>query len=241
MTTSSNGNIFRVTGPLCGEFTGPGEFPTQRPVTRSFDVFFDLRLNKPLSKQSWGWSFGTLTRSLWRHSNDSGCWADLKLKRDLRSSSLCWTIGINHIFGRNPAIRRKFAALHWFGKERQKVYKEMWLKNCEFSIQYRCTMHSRYLPDVFFNIRASDKRVERQRLVVMRQCNEVLRRYAEYGIFCEYTIWAMPTKSSNHIKLKKSIRLGDSGLMQIIILNMFTCIQLRSEPYCRRRIQEHLL
>ena len=36
---SSNGNIFRVTGPLCGEFTGPGEFPTQRGVTRSFDVF----------------------------------------------------------------------------------------------------------------------------------------------------------------------------------------------------------
>ena len=48
MMTSSNGNIFRVTGPLCGEFTGPGEFPTQRPVTRSFDVFFDLRLNKRL-------------------------------------------------------------------------------------------------------------------------------------------------------------------------------------------------
>ena len=44
MMTSSNGNIFRVTGPLWGEFTGPGEFPTQRPVTRSFDVFFDLRL-----------------------------------------------------------------------------------------------------------------------------------------------------------------------------------------------------
>ena len=45
MMTSSNGNIFRVTGPLCGEFTGPSEFPTQRPVTWSFDVFFDLRLN----------------------------------------------------------------------------------------------------------------------------------------------------------------------------------------------------
>ena len=52
MATSSNGNIFRVTGPLCEEFTGPGEFPAQRPVTRSFDVFFDLRLNKRLSKQS---------------------------------------------------------------------------------------------------------------------------------------------------------------------------------------------
>ena len=42
---------FRVTGPLCGEFTGPGEFPTQRPVARNFDVFFDLRPNKRLSKQ----------------------------------------------------------------------------------------------------------------------------------------------------------------------------------------------
>ena len=50
MMTSSNGNIFRVTGHLCGEFTGPGEFPAQRPVTRSFDVFFDLRLNKRLRK-----------------------------------------------------------------------------------------------------------------------------------------------------------------------------------------------
>ena len=54
---------------LCGEFTGPGEFPTQRPVTRSFDVFFDLRLNKRLSKQPWGWWFETPSWSLWRHCN----------------------------------------------------------------------------------------------------------------------------------------------------------------------------
>ena len=67
LMTSSNGNIFRVSGPLCGEFTGPGEFPTQRPVTRSFDVFFDLRLNKRLSKQPWGWWFETPSWSLWRH------------------------------------------------------------------------------------------------------------------------------------------------------------------------------
>ena len=70
MMTSSNGNIFRVTGSLCGEFTGPGDFPTQRPVTRSFDVFFDLRLNKRLSKQPCGWWFETLSWSLWRHCND---------------------------------------------------------------------------------------------------------------------------------------------------------------------------
>ena len=69
MMTSSNGNIFRVTGHLCGEFTGPGEIPTQRPVTRSFGVFFDLRLNKRLSKQWWGWWCETLSRPLWRHRN----------------------------------------------------------------------------------------------------------------------------------------------------------------------------
>ena len=69
MMTSSNGNIFRVTGHLCGEFTGPRWFPAQRLVTRSFDVFFDLRLNKRLSKQSWGWWFETLSRPWWRHRN----------------------------------------------------------------------------------------------------------------------------------------------------------------------------
>ena len=47
----------------------PGEFPTQRPVTRSFDVCFDLRPDKRLSKQSWGWWFETLSRPFWRHSN----------------------------------------------------------------------------------------------------------------------------------------------------------------------------
>ena len=47
-----------------------GEFPAQRPVTRSFDVFFDLRLNKRLSKQSWGWWFEKLSCPLWRHRND---------------------------------------------------------------------------------------------------------------------------------------------------------------------------
>ena len=46
-----------------------GEFPSQRPVTRSFDVFFHLRLNKRLSKQWWGWWFETASRPLWRHCN----------------------------------------------------------------------------------------------------------------------------------------------------------------------------
>ena len=49
---------------LCaGNSPVTGEFPSQRPVTRSFDVFFDLRLNERLSKQSRGWWFETT----WRH------------------------------------------------------------------------------------------------------------------------------------------------------------------------------
>ena len=46
-----------------------GEFPSQRPVTRRFDVFFDLHLNKRLNKPSRGRWFETPSSSLWRHGN----------------------------------------------------------------------------------------------------------------------------------------------------------------------------
>ena len=52
-----------------GNSSVTGEFLAQRPVTRSFDVFFDLRPNKHLNKQSWGWWFETQTLPLWRHYN----------------------------------------------------------------------------------------------------------------------------------------------------------------------------
>ena len=74
MMTSSDGIIFRVTGHLYGEFTGPRWIPTQRPVKRSFDVYFDLRPNKRLSKQPWGWLFETPSRPLWRHRNALITW-----------------------------------------------------------------------------------------------------------------------------------------------------------------------
>ena len=49
----------------------PGNSPQKKPVTQSFDVFFDLRLNKRLSNQSWGWWFKTPSHPLWRHCNES--------------------------------------------------------------------------------------------------------------------------------------------------------------------------
>ena len=53
---------------LCaGNSPVTGEFPSQRPVTRSFGVLFDLHLNERMSKQSWGWWLETPLRSLWRH------------------------------------------------------------------------------------------------------------------------------------------------------------------------------
>ena len=61
--------FFALLAICAGNSLVTGEFPAQRPVTRSFDVFFDLRLNKHLSKQSWGWWFETPSRPLWRHCN----------------------------------------------------------------------------------------------------------------------------------------------------------------------------
>ena len=81
MMTSSNGSIFRVTGHLCWEFTGQvtGEIPAQRPVTQSFDVFFDgdlryyrahydvtvmksmqrLSIDVPFAKEDWHYIYPT--------------------------------------------------------------------------------------------------------------------------------------------------------------------------------------
>ena len=53
-----------------GNSPATGEFPAQRPMTRSFDVFFDLDLYKWLNKQWWGWWFKKPSCPLWRHCND---------------------------------------------------------------------------------------------------------------------------------------------------------------------------
>ena len=74
---SWNENTIHLTCPLV-----TGEFPSQRPVTQSFDVFFHLRLNKRLSKKSWVWWFETPSCSLWRHCNVTVTpwWARWRLK-----------------------------------------------------------------------------------------------------------------------------------------------------------------
>ena len=83
----------------------PGEFPAQRPVTRSFDVFFDLRLNKRLSKQSWVWWFETSSRPLWRYHNGSVFFL-----------FLWWAIATDHIkviFPKPWSLGKFLEYFHW--------------------------------------------------------------------------------------------------------------------------------
>ena len=61
---------FSVLLALC---VGNSPVTAQRPVMRSFDVFFDLCLNKRLSKQLWGWWFEKPPCSLWHHCNGKLC------------------------------------------------------------------------------------------------------------------------------------------------------------------------
>ena len=88
----------------------PREFPAQRPVTRSFDVLFDLRLNKRLSKQSWGWWFETLSRPFWRHCNVEFCLlgqSDIRINTRNRNTMS----GVVHIIFSNAFIWQKICLL----------------------------------------------------------------------------------------------------------------------------------
>ena len=73
-----------------GNSSVPGEFPAQRPVTQSFDVFCDLRPKKWLSKQSWGWWSETPSSSLWRHRNVRCVWHSSIDKASQMTTSSSW-------------------------------------------------------------------------------------------------------------------------------------------------------
>ena len=69
MMTSSNGNIFRITGPLCGEYIGHRWIPLTKASDAELWCFLwsaSERLSKQLERR---W-FETPPRSLWRHCND---------------------------------------------------------------------------------------------------------------------------------------------------------------------------
>ena len=87
MMTPLNGKIFRITSSLWGNPLVTSGFPSWRPVTRIFDVFFDLHLNKQLSKHSRCRWFEILLCSLWHHRNEMCthfCYALFKVFRSVQ-------------------------------------------------------------------------------------------------------------------------------------------------------------
>ena len=73
----------------------PVGFPSKRPVTQNFDVFFDLLLNKRLSKQSRHWWFEMPSRWLWRQCNDLASQQNIRLWYILCSGVTCLHIPPN--------------------------------------------------------------------------------------------------------------------------------------------------
>ena len=92
----------------------PGEFPAQRPVRRSFDVFFHLRLNKQLCKQSWGWWFETLSRPLWRNCNDSLCHYGLAHWEQLSALKIQQTVNVWPTI-RHALVMYRVFTMTWHG------------------------------------------------------------------------------------------------------------------------------
>ena len=126
MMTSSNENISRVTGHLCGEFTGHRWIPCIKASDTGLLFFFVLRLNKLLSKQSWGWWFETSSRALWRHcdvfrASKHTCNALVnfhvlnmiaKSGTLLQNQSLNYTVNLDNIWKRYQSARETYAPLY---------------------------------------------------------------------------------------------------------------------------------
>ena len=114
------------------------EFPAKRPVTRSFDVFFDLCLNKRFRKQSWGWWFETLSLPLWRHCNvTSNMDSNVRKFYSNNSDDQCCQItnsttpltsyNWQHFNGETLRATRRKNSSQWYRSFRRKL-RSHWLK-----------------------------------------------------------------------------------------------------------------
>ena len=133
--------IFSALLAICaGNSLVTGEFPAQRPVTRSFDVFFDLRLNKRLSKQSWCWWFETPSHPLWCHCNDGEAneTGGFSAKR-IRSTQvdLIWFYATSSVTNHFPAsfycilpnycmVDTNIAVHYWYQSNGDQLYDHCW-------------------------------------------------------------------------------------------------------------------
>ena len=111
--------IFSALLAICaGNSPATGEFPSQRPVTRRLDIFFDNCLNTWVSKRKWDWWFETSSRPLWRHCNG---W--------FRRYQMIISI----------VIEKSFYCQHHYIQKFLNSYSELYLLSVVFSYHCYCT------------------------------------------------------------------------------------------------------
>ena len=71
MMTSSNGNISALLALCAGNLPVTGEFPSQRPVTRSFDVTFDYRQADDMRRHRVHYDFTVMARLVLENTTQS--------------------------------------------------------------------------------------------------------------------------------------------------------------------------
>ena len=96
-----------------GNSLATGGFPLQRPVTRSFDVFLDMRLNKWLSKQLRRRRCDMPLRSSWRHCN---------VIHETTGTQYCLTPSRHQSFTWNSADQVRWHHSHQYGLDNLSVY-----------------------------------------------------------------------------------------------------------------------
>ena len=97
-----------------------GEFRVLRPVTGSFAVLFNLRLNKWLNKQSWGWWLETLSCPLWRHRNEHGLLHTTENYSVLKRYRRSWCYNIVYLC---EILTKWYVASYGkYGKQKNSVY-----------------------------------------------------------------------------------------------------------------------
>ena len=99
---------------------------TDQPVTRSFDVFFDVHLIKRLSKQSWGWWIEKPSCPLWRHFN-------------------------SHKHSNSPDISHSFTGrwIHTIARQLSFIFKGINLSPSHSHLSHALSLVLAYLVDVF--------------------------------------------------------------------------------------------
>ena len=163
---------------LCeGNSPVTGEFPTQRPVTRSLDVSFDLHLNKRLSKQSWGWRFETSSRPLWRHCNrasqSQGLSNWLSLQRLVTQSfDVLFHLRLNKRLSR-PTRRRWFetpSRLIW--RHRNGFFQQRNVSPTQFNyLEYSCGSYLAAIWDLANGVLRTITHSAQSKVVYFLECN----------------------------------------------------------------------